>query len=183
MKATWQKRRLYNPPGTSQRCGGLLFSELLSLGQGSGQTDWLQRSFYEGRSDFFFLKAIAETDRYFFLILDPNGKIIGETVINAIDWDLSRANFHIFIFHPAERGKGIGSWAVEVSQDFAFDQLHLHRLELDVFSFNPRAKKAYLRAGFKREGVLRDAVLDRGQYAEDIIMAILEDDWLKLKES
>lgn len=48
---------------------------------------------------------------------------------------------------------------------------------------NPLAEKAYLRAGFKREGVLRDAVLDRGQYADDILMAILEDDWLKLKES
>ncbi|GHN20606.1 hypothetical protein ME784_11210 [Lactobacillus delbrueckii] len=77
-------------------------------------------------------------------------------------------------------GKGIGSWAVEVSRDFAFDQLHLHRLELDVFSFNLRAEKAYLRAGFKREGVLRDAVFDRGKYADDILMAILEDDWRKL---
>lgn len=102
-------------------------------------------------------------------------------MINEIDWDLCRANFRICIFHPAERGKGIGSWAVEVSRDLAFDQLH--RLELDVFSFNPRAEKAYLRAGFKREGVLRDAVFDRGQYADDIIMAILGDDWLKLKES
>ena len=32
----------------------------------------------------FFLKAIEETDRYFFLILDPNGKIIGESVINQL---------------------------------------------------------------------------------------------------
>ncbi|CAH1706695.1 conserved protein of unknown function [Lactobacillus delbrueckii subsp. delbrueckii] len=43
----------------------------------------------------FFLKAIEETDRYFFLIIDPNGKIIGESVINEIDWDLRRANFRI----------------------------------------------------------------------------------------
>ncbi|MBN6090150.1 GNAT family N-acetyltransferase [Lactobacillus delbrueckii subsp. bulgaricus] len=56
----------------------------------------------------------------------------------------------------------------------------MHRLELDVFSFNPRAEKAYLRAGFKREGVLRDAVFDRGKYADDILMAILEDDWRTL---
>ncbi|ARR37987.1 GNAT family acetyltransferase [Lactobacillus delbrueckii subsp. delbrueckii] len=56
----------------------------------------------------------------------------------------------------------------------------MHRLELDVFSFNPRAEKAYLRAGFKREGVLRDAVFDRGKYADDILMAIVEDDWRKL---
>ena len=61
--------------------------------------------------------------------------------------------------------------------------MKLHRLELDVYSFNPRAEKAYLKAGFKIEGVLRDAVMDGGKYADDIIMAMLEEDWKKLKES
>lgn len=45
-----------------------------------------------------------------------------------------------------------------MTRDFAFEKLNLHRLELDVYSFNSRAEKAYLAAGFKREGVLRDAV-------------------------
>ncbi len=59
--------------------------------------------------------------------------------------------------------------------------MKLHRLELDVFSFNQRAEKAYLRAGFQREGVRRDAVLDGNRYADDILMAILEEDWRRLK--
>ncbi len=52
---------------------------------------------------------------------------------------------------------------------------------LDVYSFNPRAEKTYLKAGFKREGVLKDAVKDGDQYADDILMAILEDEWRELK--
>ena len=75
--------------------------------------------------------------RYFFLIIDPNGKIIGESVIHEIDWDLRRANFHTCT-----------------------------GLNWTSFSFNLRAEKGYLRAGFKREGVLRDAVFDRGKYAD-----------------
>jgi len=59
--------------------------------------------------------------------------------------------------------------------------LHLHRLELDVFSFNTRAEKAYIKAGFKREGVLRDAIKDGDTYADDILMSILEDEWKELK--
>jgi hypothetical protein len=51
----------------------------------------------------------------------------------------------------------------------------------DVYSFNPRAEKTYLKAGFKREGVLKDAVKDGDQYADDILMAILEDEWRELK--
>ena len=64
-----------------------------------------------------------------------------------------------------------------MTRDFAFEHLKLHRLELDVFSFNPRAERAYLRAGFRREGVLRDAIRDGDAYADDILMALLEDEW------
>ncbi len=130
----------------------------------------------------FFLKSLEEKDRYFFLIIAPDGRIIGESVINEIDWDLRCANFRIGLFHTTERGKGIGTWATEVTRDFAFEKLKLHRLELDVYSFNPRAEKAYLKAGFKREGVLRDAVMDGNQYADDILMAILEDEWKASKD-
>lgn len=129
----------------------------------------------------FFLSCIDADDRYDFLLIAPDERIIGESVINEIDWELRSANFRIGIFHPAERGKGIGSWMVRVTRDFVFETLKLHRLELDVFSFNPRAEKAYLSAGFRREGVLRDAIRDGEKYADDILMAILEEDWQTVK--
>lgn len=125
----------------------------------------------------FFHQCLESDSHIHFLILDPMEKIIGETVINEIDWELKKANFRIAIFHPEEQGKGIGSWAIEKTRDFAFEQLQLHRLELDVFSFNLRAEKAYKKAGFKREGVLKDAIRDDDTYADDILMAILEDEW------
>ena len=130
----------------------------------------------------FFLKSLEEKDRYFFLIIAPDGRIIGESVINEIDWNLRCANFRIGLYHTTERGKGIGTWATEVTRDFAFEELKLHRLELDVYSFNPRAEKVYLKAGFKREGILRDAVMDGDKYADDILMSILEDEWRLLKQ-
>lgn len=129
----------------------------------------------------FFLRCIEDPDRCDFLIIAPDGRIIGESVINEIDWDIRSANFRIGIFHSAECGRGIGSWATEMTRDFAFEELKLHRLELDVFSFNPRAEKAYRKAGFRREGVLRDAIRDGDAYADDILMAILEDEWHALK--
>ena len=70
---------------------------------------------------------------------------------------------------------------VETTRDFAFEELKLHRLELDVYSFNPRAERVYQKAGFRREGVLRDAVLDGQQYVDDILMSILEEEWRQLK--
>ena len=101
-------------------------------------------------------------------------------MLNEIDWDLRCANFRIGLYHMTERGKGIGTWATKVTCDYAFEHLKLHRLELDVYSFNPRAEKVYLKAGFKREGVLRDAIMDGNEYADVILMSILEDEWREL---
>lgn len=128
----------------------------------------------------FFLACIEDEERYDFLLVDADGNIIGESVINEIDWDVRKANFRIAIFHDNVRGKGIGSWMIQKTRDFAFEKLQLHRLELDVFSFNHRAEKAYLKAGFRREGVLKDAVKDGDNYADDILMAILENEWREI---
>lgn len=129
----------------------------------------------------FFLRCVDADDRYDFLLIAPDGRIVGESVVNEIDDDLGCANFRVALFHPGERGRGLGTWAVETVRDFAFEALKLHRLELDVFSFNPRAEKTYEKAGFRREGVLRDAVRDGSGYADDILMAILEDEWRALR--
>ncbi len=129
----------------------------------------------------FFLKSINNKDIYFFLIISPNGKIVGESVINEIDWDLRYAHFRIAIYHAAERGHGLGTWATEKTRDFAFNKLKLHRLELEVYSYNTRAESTYLKAGFKREGIKRNAILDGDKYADIIFMSILEHEWNALK--
>lgn len=129
----------------------------------------------------YFLSNIEDEERYDFMILNNEGNIIGESVINEIDNDLKCANFRIAFFHTNECGKGIGSWVINKTLEFAFEELKLHRLSLDVFSFNERAKNAYKKAGFKVEGILKDAIKDKNEYADDILMAILEDDWKMIK--
>lgn len=130
----------------------------------------------------FFLSSIEAENCCLFLIIDPEGGIIGESVINEIDRDLRCANFRIAFFHSERCGGGLGTWATCATRDFAFERLGLHRLALDVFSFNPRAERVYEKAGFHREGVLRDAVQSGGAYADDILMAILEDEWREIKK-
>lgn len=129
----------------------------------------------------FFHSCLEAEDRYDFMILDETKQIIGECVISEIDEKLKKASYRIALFHPEHFGKGIGSWATCCMRDFAFEELKLHRLELEVYAFNPRAEKTYAKAGFKREGILKDAIMDGEQYADVILMAILEDEWKELK--
>lgn len=131
----------------------------------------------------YFQHCLEADDRADFLITGPDGQILGESVINEIDQEARCANFRIAMFGQASCGRGIGSWAVRVTRDFAFEVLGLHRLELDVFSFNPRAIRAYEKAGFRHEGARREAVPDGTGYGDDVLMAILEDEWREIKQA
>ena len=53
----------------------------------------------------------------------------------------------------------------------------VHRVELEVYAFNPRARAVYERAGFVVEGRRRDALLFDGRYVDAIVMALLRREW------
>nr|WP_239471727.1 GNAT family protein [Olsenella profusa] len=130
----------------------------------------------------FFLRCVDDPDRYDLLLVTPDGSVVGESVINETDWQARSANYRIALFGPGARGRGLGTWVVESTRDLAFGELGLHRLSLDVFSVNPRARHVYEKAGFKVEGVARDAVWlgpEEG-YCDDVLMALLEDEWREL---
>lgn len=130
----------------------------------------------------FFKKCIDAKNRYDFVVIEPEGHIIGESILNEIDNELKSANYRVALFHKDYRNRGIGSWIIKNTLSFAFDVLKLHRVELEVFSFNPRAIHSYKKAGFKQEGRLKDSIKDGNDYGDTILMAILEDDWKKQKQ-
>ncbi|HFI0273568.1 TPA: GNAT family N-acetyltransferase [Streptococcus suis] len=130
----------------------------------------------------YYNRIVTDPDRFDFMLIAPDGTFIGEAVINELDKENRSANFRIVIFDEGYLGQGLGSWAVEKTRDFAFEQVSLHRLELEVFSFNPRAKRAYEKAGFRLEGIKRDSQKTADGYADTLIMSILEDEWKTLKK-
>ncbi|GHE85800.1 hypothetical protein GCM10014715_47620 [Streptomyces spiralis] len=58
-----------------------------------------------------------------------------------------------------------------------FEQLGLHRISLEVYAFNPRARRVYEKVGFLAEGVLRDALLWEGERVDAAVMSILAPEW------
>ncbi len=72
-------------------------------------------------------------------------------------------------------GHGFGSEAVRLMTGFAFRDRNLQRVSLKVFADNARAIRAYEKAGFQREGILRRAVFIDGAWQDEVMMAILAD--------
>ncbi|GAA4168544.1 GNAT family protein [Gryllotalpicola koreensis] len=74
-------------------------------------------------------------------------------------------------------GKGFGTDALRVAVDFAFRELGLNRLQLTVAAFNSRGIKAYQKAGFVVEGRRRQATFHDGRFHDQLLMAILFEEW------
>jgi RimJ/RimL family protein N-acetyltransferase len=126
-------------------------------------------------------KIVDDETRYDFLIVDKNNNILGEVVLNEIDEDSHSSNFRICLFKSSLCGSGHGTQAIKLIIKFAFEVLHLHRVELEVYSYNIRAQKSYFKVGFIKEGIKREGELINGSYCDVIIMSMLESDYKRNK--
>ncbi|WP_063274530.1 GNAT family N-acetyltransferase [Amycolatopsis keratiniphila] len=101
---------------------------------------------------------------------------IGDLALNDIDEDNRSAAFRIALNGPEFFGKGYGTEATRLVLDYAFGVVGLHRVSLEVFDYNPRAQRAYEKAGFVREGLQRDALWWDGEWHDVVTMAVLKTD-------
>lgn len=106
-----------------------------------------------------------------------NDELLGDLTIIDIDKHNNKAGFRIALHDKKYFGKGYGTEAVEIAIRYAFKELQLNRLQLEVYSHNPRGYRAYEKAGFKQEGVIRQSLYYNNQYSDEIIMGILKEDY------
>ncbi len=106
-------------------------------------------------------------------------QLIGFVALDGISWPQGDAFVAIGIGDPAYRGNGYGTDAMRVMLRYAFMELNLYRVQLNVFSYNERAIKSYLKAGFVIEGQQRGMMLRNGQRWDFVYMSVLRDEWLK----
>ena len=76
-----------------------------------------------------------------------------------------------------EKGRGFGRAAIKLNKEISFKELKMHRLWLDVKTFNFRAKHIYETEGFIIEGILRDCIKRDNQYESLTILSILENEF------
>jgi RimJ/RimL family protein N-acetyltransferase len=84
----------------------------------------------------------------------------------------------IGIGEPEYWNKGYGSDAMQILLRYAFLELNLHRVSLDVFEYNPRAIRSYEKVGFKAEGRYRQYLKREGRRWDMIFMGITSQEWL-----
>lgn len=116
-------------------------------------------------------KIVEDNSRYDFMIIE-DGSIIGEVVINEIDWTLLKAHYRIALFSKVNFNKGIGFRASKLALDFVLNELGLKEISLEVYPFNKRGIHVYDKLGFKQKNTIFDKEEKRKEYREFIIMTL-----------
>ncbi len=77
----------------------------------------------------------------------------------------------------AQRGKGIMTGALRLFVGYLFADRVVHRLQLTVVVGNEASRRVAEKAGFKSEGILRDAAWLRGGYHDLEVFSLLRPEW------
>jgi diamine N-acetyltransferase len=93
--------------------------------------------------------------RYFAIETNDESRHVGNVWLWAIDARHHKAELRIVIGDSPTQGKGLGTQAIQLACLFGFQQLNLHKIYAYVLSLNPRALRAFEKAGFVVEGLLQ----------------------------
>ncbi len=128
-------------------------------------SDWFDKLMLDKTT---YNKAIVDSD---------NGIFIGYAGICQISEINLSGEYFIFIGDKTYHGKGIGTFVTKQIVKLGFEDLGINRIMLTVSEKNIGAIKAYTKADFKTEGVMRQAFYRNGKFHDKIIMAILKEEW------
>lgn len=130
----------------------------------------------------FFKKMVEEAkpeNNFFTIRALGDNRLLGDIGLDVINnWGSREAFVGLEIGNRNDWGKGYGTDAMKIMLRFAFTEINLRRVTLNVFEYNPRGIRSYEKVGFQHEGRTRGALLKDGQRWDMLYMGILRDDWM-----
>lgn len=118
------------------------------------------------------LRAIADPDNEYFVASNEDNTIDGFAILQGIQSE--HRSVHLKRIAVRTPNLGCGRLLLEYAMRRAFLYHHAHRLWLDVFETNTRARRIYEGYGFRYDGVLREAILRDGAYHTLALMSLLD---------
>ncbi len=143
--------------------------------------NWFQvdfSSFGIAEAERFIEESAETTESRHFAITDQNDAYLGTVSLKHIDM-VNRSAEYAISTRRCAHGTGAAYGATIDVLRYAFEELHLHRVFLDVRADNTRAIAFYDKVGFLREGVSRDGMANKGGagFVDLIWFSMLEEDF------
>lgn len=119
-----------------------------------------------------FIRHSFTEENQHFAIVDDFDEYLGTISLKNISTTDYNAEYAI-VTRKKAHGTGIAQKATNEILQYAFHELKLHRIYLNVLSKNVTARKLYEKCGFLFEGEAKDAVRINGRYQSLMWYAIL----------
>lgn len=118
-------------------------------------------SFTEEKVLNFINSSKSDADNVHFACVDDNDNYLGTVSLKHIDKDAKNAEYAIS-FCKAAHGTGASAFATKEILKYAFNELNLERVYLNVIGDNARANAFYKKFGFIYEGTFKKHILIGG---------------------
>lgn len=112
--------------------------------------------------------------------LKEDNKMIGHVGYHRIDFVNHRAEIGYALLSQFHN-KSLGSEALKVILDVAFNQFNFHSLEADVNPINNSSIKLITKLGFVKEAHFRENYFFRNTFLDSAIYSLLKKDYLRLQ--
>jgi RimJ/RimL family protein N-acetyltransferase len=114
--------------------------------------------------------------KFSFLIFDlEDGSALGSVGLSDLDHTHGRANVGYWV-RQSRIGQGIATAAVRLAAQFAFQELHLNRLEWVIAVGNQASIRVAEKLGAQREGLLRSRLVINRQPCDAVLYSLLATD-------
>ncbi len=128
-----------------------------------------------------FIDRMARDPNAVFWCIEHEGRVVGGTSINAIDWKHGYGTTGTIIADKSVWGKGLGRELMQLRAAYAFTQLPLRKLKSGYLEGNVASARAQKAAGYKEVGRWhRDRFVD-GEWRDHILTELLREAWEKAR--
>lgn len=124
----------------------------------------------------------SERDVVFAVCDSKDDTFIGTTGLYSINWIGRSAEFRVLLGNKGYWNRGIGTECTKLMVVYGFDKLNLNRVWLGVNLDNVGGVRAYEKAGFAREGILRQEQYRNFRYYDVLRMSMLRDEYAKVRD-
>ena len=114
-----------------------------------------------------------DVDYHFGIFMCSDDYLIGSVNLYQVKRDPVFSAIVGYVLDKDQNGKGYMTEAVKQLVDFAFEEIHLHRLEAGVMPHNIGSIRVLEKAGFHKEGIAKSNVKINGQWKDHQILAII----------
>ena len=115
------------------------------------------------------------------LVVIWKGDVVGVTGFNTID-HANRIGKVGYWLGNTFQGHGIMTQSVKALTDFAFNELHLNKVEIRAAVGNIKSRSIPERLGFIQEGILRSNEWLYDHFVDHAVYSVLADEWQKMQD-